>query len=118
MPERDVRFSDKKVDEDWKHQAKPESLGPRVSESQTPPKTTSKPFLGLVSSLGYQALVHLGELEDPVTRSRKIQLEAAREMIDLLVALKAKTEGNRSTEENEALTELLAELQMKFASHL
>ena len=72
----------------------------------------------LVSSLGYQTLMHLGEIPNPATRQQETNLEAAQEIINLLQALKEKTEGNTSPEEKELLVSLVAELQMKFSERV
>lgn len=124
MQNKDIRFSDKKVDESWKDQAKPLQPpdSPKSQSSKSvhePVRTpTSKPFLNLLTSLGYQALIHLGEAEDPMTQERSTNLEAAREVIDLLVSLKEKTGGHLSQEEERLLSNLLPELQMKFSQHV
>ena len=123
--QRDIRFVEKKVDESWKEQiARDKGLAREPTENQKTegahpdPKTkpkTSKELMGLLTSLGYQGMIHLGEVTHPETGEREVQLEAAREVIDLLAALKMKTEGRLSAEEAEVLQSLLPELQMKFA---
>lgn len=124
---KDIRFSQKKVDEAWKDQTgkekdrltgsspRPQSTNSNTSAKGAPPKT-SKAFAQLLTSLGYQALMHLGEFPSPETGAREVQIEAAKGVIDLLVDLKAKTEGNLSAEESEILNTLIPELQMKYAS--
>jgi hypothetical protein len=56
----------------------------------------------------------LGELPHPETQERHLDLEAAKETIDLLVLLEAKTKGNRTPEEEQLLKTLIPDLQMKF----
>ena len=119
--DKDIRFTEKKVDAGWKEQIdrdKQVSQGAQARPSKTSgaaPAASSKPFMNLVTSLGYQALMYLGEIPNPVSQQREMNLEAAKETIDFLTALKAKTEGNLSAEELE-LFAIIPELQMKFAA--
>jgi hypothetical protein len=61
-----------------------------------------------------EALVHLGQVPDPVTGQPQRDLEQARFTIDLLGMLREKTEGNRTPEESGVLDEILATLRMAF----
>ncbi len=130
--EKDIRFPEKKVDSDWKSalplKVEPSNAGAKSSdphpasnhpknESKAGQHPTSKDFLNLISSLGYQALMQLGEIPDPNGQLAEANLDGAREVINLLMAIKQKTEGNLSSQESEMLTALLAELQMKYAGH-
>ena len=116
MDQRDIRFSQKKVDDSWKEQAKPAvDSRPGKGEGSSRKNMSSKPFLNLISSLGYQALIHLGEIEDPSSGQREVNLEAARQTIDLLVALNEKSQDHLSSEESQAFQTLLPDLQMRFS---
>lgn len=111
--DKEVKFTEKKIDQSWKEEVQREKGSPR---SPSPP---SKPPAGLtlsafLSSLGYQTLFHLGEAPDPETQERTVNLDAAKETIDLLSLLQIKTQGNRTAEEDKLLKDLLAQLQMKF----
>jgi hypothetical protein len=64
--------------------------------------------------LASSALVHLGEVPDPTTRKVQRDLAQARYTIDLLILLREKTEGNRTPEETQLLTEIISDLQMRF----
>ena len=120
MSEKEIKFTEKKVDDSWKDQVNKEKgvVQPAQAPSEPPRKNsakTLKPFVSLLSSLGYQAMFHVGEIPNPETQQPEINLEAAKEIIDLLLALKEKTEGNLSPEESEVFRTLLPELQMKFS---
>jgi hypothetical protein len=123
MSDKEIKFTEKKVDESWKDQVNREkgTVGPRPRTQDNEPEKpnavskTSKPFVNLISSLGYQAMFHLGEIPNPDTQQPEVNLEAAKEIIDLLTAVKEKTEGNLSPEESEMLKGLLPELQLKFS---
>ena len=119
---KDIRFTEKKVDESWKEQAddvKQKAAATAIksesSASKPKPQESSKVFLGLVQTLGYQALMHLGEIPDPATQQREVNTDAAKEAIDLLITLSDKTQGNLSDEEKKMLGTLLTQLQIKFS---
>lgn len=120
--DKDIRISQKKVDESWKDQIEKDrqrfapSPAPSTSEktSATEP-VTSKVFLSFINSLAYQVLYHLGEI--PEASVGEVNLDAAREMIDILVTLQSKTQGNLSKQEAAAFKTLIPELQMKFTQH-
>jgi len=61
------------------------------------------------------SLLALGAMPNPMTHQTEVNLDAARETIDVLVAIKDKTVNNLSPEENQMLTGLLAELQVKYS---
>ena len=63
-------------------------------------------------------MMHLGEIPNPETQKREVNLEAAREIIDLLGQLKEKSQGNLSAEEMDFFNSLLPELQLKFSQHV
>lgn len=64
-----------------------------------------------VQKLGYQALIALGVLENPLTRTRAPHLGHAQAVIDDLCMLRDKTRGNLSSEESAHLTQVIGELQ-------
>ncbi len=116
--DKDIRFTEKKVDDSWKEQVesiKAKAVTPTPAAASRAPAETSKVFLGLVQSLGYQALMHLGDIPDPMTQERQVNAEAAKEAIDLLGILREKTQGNLSDEEKKMLETLLTQLQIKFS---
>ena len=69
---------------------------------------------GLFVMLASSALVNLGEAADPATGERVMDLEQARDAVDLLVMLRTKTEGNRTPQESHLLEEILYDLQVRF----
>lgn len=129
MDSKDIRFTEKKVDDSWKDQAARERervppISKPAADSSAPavpnpparaPKKTSQAFVNLLSTLGYQAMFHLGEIPNPQTGAAEVNLEAAKEAIDLLIALKEKTSHNLSEEEEEIFMQILPELQMKYS---
>lgn len=84
-------------------------------ESPRPKEQTDKiDFVSFVVSLGTQALVMLGEMPSPDTRLPAVNLEAAKQTIDILGLLEEKTKGNLTPEEEKLLSEILATLRMAF----
>ena len=71
-------------------------------------------FGTFVLSLGSSALVHLGEIQHPETPEAKENMLLARQTIDLLAMLEEKTRGNLTGEETRFLSDLLADLRLKF----
>jgi hypothetical protein len=71
-------------------------------------------FTTFILSLGSSALVHLGEVPDPVSGRTEIQLPIAKHTIDVLSMLRDKTACSRDEEESKLLDTLLYELRMKY----
>jgi hypothetical protein len=71
-------------------------------------------FASFCVMLGSEALMHLGQVPDPMTGQPHQDLEQAQFTIELLAMLQAKTEGNRTPQESEVLEQLLANLRMAF----
>ena len=82
--------------------------------SAEPSDETQINFLNYLSSLGYQAMIFLGEIPHPTTNEVEINLQQAKFIIDTLAMLKVKTKGNLTAKENEVLHSAVYELQMKF----
>ena len=68
-------------------------------------------FRLFVQKLAYQALIALGVLENPLTRTRATNLGHAQGLIDDLMMLRQKTSGNLASEEAAHLEQVLGELQ-------
>ena len=66
------------------------------------------------SSLIAQAYVALGMLRDPYGQKPKIDVSAARQMIEILTMLKDKTAGNLTPDEDDFLSTHLGELKLAF----
>ena len=83
--------------------AAPPAEAPRASAS----------FQKLVDFLAQNAVVCLG-VPDPRTGQAFIDLETARELIDMLEALREKSAGNLAQEDDRLLAEVLGQLQLTF----
>jgi hypothetical protein len=73
---------------------------------------TDRYFMALTQSLAAQALMQLGQMENPMTGSRELDLQGARQTIEILGSLQRKTQGNLSAEEKEMLDGALHDLRM------
>ena len=71
-------------------------------------------FGTFVLSLGSSALVHLGEIQHGDTAEARENMLLARQTIDLLAMLQEKTRGNLTGQETRFLSDLLADLRLKF----
>ena len=90
----------------------PEDL-PEGDLQAMPEQTVFTEFLmGVASS----AFIYLGLVEHPATGRRQVDLNAAKESIDMLVMLHNKTKGNLTRGEEKFFDDLLADLRMQFVS--
>jgi len=71
-------------------------------------------FIAFISSLAATALMHLGEKLSPDQPDGMKNLDAAKQMIDLLDLLKVKTKGNLDKEEIDMLENILYNLKMRY----
>lgn len=73
-------------------------------------------FLSLVQSFQMQAMMQLGKLKNPITDKVERDLEAAQVSIDIIEALKTKSEGNRDEDETQFIDTILSELKLNFVA--
>jgi len=71
-------------------------------------------FLSLILSLEMAVMQQMGKLLNPLTGKIERDLNQARSTIDLLNALKARTQGNLSPEEEGVFNQVLTQLQLNF----
>ena len=114
----------KEVVEEQEREAKREAAAhppapaePGIAPVLVPPAETAKrspAFENLVRMIGSNAAMVLGAYADPRTGQPVIDPEAARELIDMLDALREKTHGNLAPEEDSLLLDLLGKLKMTY----
>lgn len=95
----------------------PEKTAPPTTPAAAPPIDAPKRsplFENLIRSLGQNAALLLGGYADPRTGQPVLDLEGAREVIDMLDALREKTRGNLSPEEDTLLIDVLGNLKLAF----
>lgn len=71
-------------------------------------------FLNYITSLGFQAMIFMGEIPNPMTNKIDKNLEQAKFLIDTLSMLREKTEGNLNDQEKALLENSVYELQTKY----
>lgn len=71
-------------------------------------------FSTFILSLSSSALVSLGELPDPITNEKKVDLNMARQTITLIEIIKEKTKGNLTEEEERLIDNTLCDLKLKY----
>ena len=98
------------------------SLGQTRSEGSsrttTPPKAHEEQnidFTSFIVSLATQCLMMLGEMPNPETKAQSVNIGAAKQTIEILALLEAKTKGNLTPDENKMLGEILSALRLAFA---
>lgn len=114
------------AEEQSREQAKPQSAPPpreaqqgnatasTPSSQEIPSPKADRNFQLLVDLLARNAAALLGGLPDPATGQAYLDLEGAREMIDMLDTLREKTRGNLAPEEDRLLTEVLGSLKLSY----
>jgi uncharacterized protein DUF1844 len=75
-------------------------------------QAASAHFVGLVRNLAATAAANLGEMPNPFSGQVEVDVEGARQVIDLLQALQIKTRGNLTADETRLLESLLYDLKM------
>ena len=85
-------------------------------EASEPPASAqgSVDLQGLFVMFASSALINLGEAADPATGERLVDLDQAKDAIDLLLLLREKTAGNRTEHESRLLEQILYDVQMRY----
>jgi hypothetical protein len=90
----------------------PDLQPPPRAPSPAPEEAVS--FSSFLLGLSTQALLHLGEIEDPASGRVERDLGAAKHVIDILGILKEKTKGNLEQPEDQLLEAVLYDLRMRY----
>jgi hypothetical protein len=75
---------------------------------------SSRGFEMLVNFVAQNAAMLLGAYPDPRTGQAMLDLDGARELIDMLVALRDASRGNLSTDDDRLLLDVLGSLQLSY----
>jgi hypothetical protein len=108
----DLKDETEKKDEK-KTALKTEEAGQPEEETQRAPLPEVN-FNSLIFSLSSSALFHLGEIADPQTGQKKMDLPIAKHTIDTIGMLKEKTKGNLDEEEEKFLEGILTDLRWRY----
>ena len=71
-------------------------------------------FSTLVLSFATSAMINMGIAPDPQTGKTSKNLELAKQNIEILGVLEAKTKGNLTPEESKLLESILSEVRLRF----
>ena len=82
--------------------------------NDTHPGRAAALFLQLVLGLQQSGMMALGKLMNPLSRKIETNLEMARDTIDTLASLEARTQGNLEPDEARVLRQVLTELRMNY----
>ncbi|MCY3986106.1 MAG: DUF1844 domain-containing protein [Candidatus Dadabacteria bacterium] len=75
-------------------------------------------FSGFILSLNASALIHLGEIPDPHSKTREVNIPAAKHTISHLEILAEKTAGPLTEEEKTLLDDMVYNIRMKYVKSL
>ncbi len=87
---------------------------PKEAQGEQPPPLPEVTFATFVYSLSTSALVHLGEIPEPISEKMDRNLPLAKQTIDILGILQEKTQGNLTPEEENLLNSFLYDLRMRY----
>lgn len=87
---------------------------PTSTVPEIPSPKPDRNFQMLIDLLARNAAALLGGIPDPGTGQSYLDLEGAREMIDMLDTLRDKTRGNLAVEEDRLLSEVLGSLKLSY----
>jgi len=73
-------------------------------------------FSTFIMSLTSSAFYHLGDMPDPSTGKKEVNLPAVQQTIDMLIMLREKTKGNLKEDEEKIIEQLIYELQVKYVA--
>jgi hypothetical protein len=90
------------------------SRGFTMQESNDNAEAEPVAFTSFIMSLATQVLVQLGEMPPPQGMEIPLDLEAARQTIDIMTMLQRRTKGNLSAEETRFMEDVLHSLRISF----
>ncbi len=112
---------EKKTEQKEAVEAKPQpkAAGEKQPQPAAASEAAEKPqrlpaFEMLIDLIARNAVALLGGITDPRTCQPMMDLEGAREVVDMLDALREKTRGNLATEEEQLLLDVIGSLKMSY----
>ena len=104
-------FGKKKIRPNEEIDVKLEELDDSISASEID-------FSSFILSLSTQAMIHLGEIPNPITNKKEKELTLAKQTIDLIGMLKEKTKNNLTENEEQLIENLLYDLRIKYLNDI
>lgn len=96
--------------------APPPAERPAVAEPPPQQEELTIDFSTYVVMLANTVMMLLGQVPDPATQQRYLDLPQAKHTIDILMMLRDKTRGNLTAEEAKLLEDVMPQLQMAYVS--
>ena len=87
---------------------------PREKQAATSEGLSEISFSAFVISLSTQALMHLGEIANPLTGKVETDIAVAKQLIDIIGVLREKTRGNLDSGEEKLMDDVLFDLRMRY----
>jgi hypothetical protein len=123
--QRGFRVTDRRrFSEEGEARSEAPAEAPESMHATPPPSTAEQPgpsrgdepvtFSTFVLGLSTQALLHLGEIPNPMTHAHERDLEAAKQVIDILGVLREKTRNNLDAGEDSLLDSVLYDLRIRY----
>ena len=75
-------------------------------------------FSSFVLGLATQSMIMLGEIPNPESKKVSINLDGARQTIDIIAMLEEKTKGNLDENEEKLISDILATLKLTYVNKL
>ena len=87
-----------------------------ASNGETKTEPFQVDFSTFIMSLTSSAFYHLGDMPDPSSGKKEVNLPAVQQTIDMLIMLQEKTKGNLNEDEKKLLEQMVYELQVKYVA--
>jgi hypothetical protein len=114
-PDGEVKTDAETKKDDTKTEAQAETEAKKEEgQKQEPVKLPEINFPSFILSLSSSALLHFGDIPDPMSGKQERNLPMAKQTIDILGVLKEKTQGNLTNDEEQLLDNLLHDLRIKY----
>jgi len=97
----------------------PQTAAEPSTKAEAGPRQAGEPlpeinFSTFIISLSTQALMHLGEIANPMTGQVEKDTPMAKQVIDILGMLRDKARGNLDTAEDKLIQDILFDLRMRY----
>ena len=106
----------KKVDESWKEAVEKEKVVQGEKPAKAQEEALQVSFGLFLSGLMIEGLIGLGEVENPITKKKEVNLEHVKYIIELIAMLQEKTVNNLTADEKSGVEQVLYELRMRFVT--
>jgi hypothetical protein len=132
--ERGFTVKDKRrIFKEGQSEAKESGADAKAEEAEAPRETESKEYIKsaraeiplpevnfttFMLSLNSSALLHLGEIADPISKEKNRDLSLAKHTIDVIAMLQEKTKGNLTEDEGRLVDGILYDLRMRYVKQV